>query len=301
MGMKTIVIGSVVSSEVVLQKMIESNYPVDYVFSLDEQYAKDVSGYRPIHKLARQNQIPYKTFRKIEDSKNVEIIRQLKPDYIFVVGLSQLVKSDILEAASKGVIGFHPTPLPKFRGRAAMVWQVLLGVHESKCTMFLLDEGMDSGDILIQEPYIIEDTDYAKDIERKMCDAIGRMTEKLLPQLLEGTSQPVKQKEEEATYLLKRTPEDGRIDWGQPSEKIQRLIRAVSRPYPGAFSDYDGKHKVIFWKADYLENKKYYGISGQIAAVTEKYLDIVCEDGLLRVYDYENIDEVRLLAGHKFK
>ncbi|MCI9525765.1 MAG: methionyl-tRNA formyltransferase [Lachnospiraceae bacterium] len=299
--MKTIVIGSVVSSEVVLQKMIESNYPVDYVFSLDEQYAKDVSGYRPIHKLARQNQIPYKTFRKIEDSKNVEIIRQLKPDYIFVVGLSQLVKSDILEAASKGVIGFHPTPLPKFRGRAAMVWQVLLGVHESKCTMFLLDEGMDSGDILIQEPYIIEDTDYAKDIERKMCDAIGRMTEKLLPQLLEGTIQPVKQKEEEATYLLKRTPEDGRIDWGQPSEKIQRLIRAVSRPYPGAFSDYDGKHKVIFWKADYLENKKYYGISGQIAAVTEKYLDIVCEDGLLRVYDYENIDEVRLLAGHKFK
>ena len=134
-----------------------------------------------------------------------------------------------------------------------------------------------------------------------MCDAIGRMTEKLLPQLLEGTIQPVKQKEEEATYLLKRTPEDGRIDWGQPSEKIQRLIRAVSRPYPGAFSDYDGKHKVIFWKADYLENKKYYGISGQIAAVTEKYLDIVCEDGLLRVYDYENIDEVRLLAGHKFK
>lgn len=301
MGMKTIVIGSVVSSEVVLQKMIESNYPVDYVFSLDEQYAKDVSGYRPIHILAQQNRIPYKTFRKIEDSKNVEIIRQLKPDYIFVVGLSQLVKSDILEAASKGVIGFHPTPLPKFRGRAAMVWQVLLGVHESKCTMFLLDEGMDSGDILIQEPYIIDDTDYAKDIERKMCDAIGRMTEKLLPQLLEGTIQPVKQKEEEATYLLKRTPEDGRIDWGQPSEKIQRLIRAVSRPYPGAFSDYDGKHKVIFWKADYLENKKYYGISGQIAAVTEKYLDIVCEDGLLRVYDYENIDEVRLLAGHKFK
>lgn len=299
--MKTIVIGSVVSSEVVLQKMIENNYPVDYVFSLDEQYAQDVSGYRPIHKLAQQNHIPYKTFRKIEDSENVEIIRQLKADYIFVVGLSQLVKSDILSAASRGVIGFHPTPLPKFRGRAAMVWQVLLGVHESKCTMFLLDEGMDSGDILIQEPYIIEDIDYAEDIERKMCEAIGRMTEKLLPQLLEGSIQPVKQNEEEATYLLKRTPEDGRIDWKEPSEKIQRLIRAVSRPYPGAFSDYDGKHKVIFWKADYLENKKYYGISGQIAEVTEEYLDIVCEDGLLRVYEYENIDGIRLFAGHKFK
>ena len=300
MGMKTIVIGSVVSSEVVLQKMIENNYPVDYVFSLDEQYAKDVSGYRPIHKLAQQNQIPFKTFRKIEDSENVEMIRQLKPDYIFVVGLSQLVKRDILNAASKGVIGFHPTPLPKFRGRAAMVWQVLLGVRETKCTMFLLDEGMDSGDILIQEPYVIEDADYAEDIEQKLCEAIGRMTEKLLPQLLEGIIQPVKQNEEEATYLLKRTPEDGRINWKETSEKIQRLIRAVSRPYPGAFSDYDGKHKVIFWRADYLDNNKYYGLSGQIAEVTEEYLDIVCEDGLLRVYEYENIDEVRMVAGHKF-
>lgn len=298
--MKTIVIGSVVSSEVVLQKMIDMDYPVDFVFSLDEQYSKNVSGYRPIHRLAQQNQIPYKTFHKIEESENVEIIRRLEPDYIFIVGLSQLVKSDILEAASKGVIGFHPTPLPKFRGRAAMVWQVLLGVHETKCTMFLLDEGMDSGDILIQEPYLIEDTDYAADIEVKLCEAIGRMTEKLLPQLLEGNIHPRKQMEEEATYLLKRTPEDGKIDWKEPVEKIQRLIRAVSKPYPGAFSDYDGKHKVIFWKADYLENKKYYGISGQIAEITEDCFDIVCEDGLLRVYEYESEDAVKLVVGHKF-
>lgn len=100
---------------------------------------------------------------------------------------------------------------------------------------------------------------------------------------------------------MKRTPEDGRIDWKEPAEKIQRLIRAVSKPYPGAFSDYDGKHKVIFWKADYLENKKYYGISGQIAEVTEDYFDIVCEDGLLRVYEYENQDNARMIVGHKFQ
>lgn len=299
--MKTILIGSVVSSEIVLQKIIDMNFPIDFVFSLDEQYSKNVSGYRPIHKLAHLHQIPYKTFHKIEDTENIEIIQQIEPDYIFIVGLSQLVKSDILKAATRGVIGFHPTPLPRFRGRAAMVWQVLLGVHESKCTMFLLDEGMDSGDILIQEPYEIQETDYAEDVEKKVCIAIESMTEKLLPQLLEGTIQPIKQKEEEATYLLKRTAEDGRIDWKQPSEKIQRLIRAVSKPYPGAFSNYDGNHKVIFWKADFMENKKYYGISGQIAAITEGYMDIVCEDGMLRVYDYENVDEVRLLAGHKFR
>ncbi len=299
--MKTILIGSVISSEVVLQEIIEASFPINFVFSLDEQYSKNVSGYRPIHELAQRYHIPYKKFKKIEEKENIEIMEHLEPDYIFIVGLSQLVKKDILHIASKGVIGFHPTPLPKFRGRAAMVWQVLLGVHDTKCTMFLLDEGMDSGDILIQEPYTIEDTDYACDVEKKLCEAIGRMTQKLLPQLLNGSIKPQKQKEEEATYLLKRTPEDGRIDWTEPVEKIQRLIRAVSKPYPGAFTTYDGKHKIIIWKADYIENKRYYGINGQIANITKDYLDIVCQDGLLRVYEYENIDCVKILVGHKFK
>lgn len=299
--MKAILVGSVVSSEIVLKEMISTAFPVEYVFSLDEQYSENVSGYRPIHELAEQYHIPYKKFKKIEDKENVEVIQSLQPDYIFIVGLSQLVKSDILEAAKIGVIGFHPTPLPKFRGRAAMVWQMLLGVHETKCTMFFLDEGMDSGDILIQEPYTIEDSDYAYDVEQKLCEAIKRMAAKLLPKLLDGTAKGQKQEEALATYLLKRTPEDGEIDWKEPVEKIQRLIRAVSRPYPGAFSNYDGKHKVIFWRADYLENTKYYGMEGQIAYVSDEYMDIVCCDGLLRVYEYENVDCVKIIAGHKFK
>ncbi len=299
--MKTILIGSVISSEIVLEEMVNASFPVDYVFSLDEQYSENVSGYRPIHELAERRHIPYKKFKKIGDPENVEIINGLQPDYIFIIGLSQLVKSDILDAAKEGVIGFHPTPLPKFRGRAAMVWQVLLGVHETMCTMFFLDEGMDSGDILIQEPYTIEDSDYAVDVERKLCEAIRRMTQKLLPQLQNGTAQRQKQDHTMATYLLKRTPEDGLINWTDPVEKIQRLIRAVSKPYPGAFSNYDGKHKIIFWKADYLENTKYYGMEGQIAFISPDYMDIVCCDGLLRVYEYENTDCVRILVGHKFK
>lgn len=298
---KTVLIGSVISSEIVLKVMIEMHFPVDYVFSLDEQKAEGVSGYRPIHELAEQNNIPYKKFIRIGDEENIEILRKIEPDYIFIIGLSQLVKQDILSIAKKGVIGFHPTPLPKFRGRAAMVWQVLLGVHETKCTMFLIDEGMDSGDILIQEPYVIEDTDYAADVEAKLCHAIEKMTHKLLPQLLDGTISPVKQNEEEATYLLKRTPEDGRIDWDAPLEQIYRLIRAVSRPYPGAFGDYDGKHKVIIWRAECLKNDKYYGINGQIAQVKEDYIDVVCRDGLLRIREYENVDNVKIFVGHKLR
>ncbi|HHZ00531.1 MAG TPA: methionyl-tRNA formyltransferase [Tissierellia bacterium] len=299
--MKSILIGSVGSSKVMLEEMIRINFPLDMVFSLDEQYSENVSGYYPIHKIAEDYKIPYRKFRRINDTKHIDIIKSINPDYIFIIGLSQLVGRDIINAARKGVIGFHPTPLPKFRGRAAIVWQILLGVHQTKCSLFFIDEGIDSGDIIDQEEYVIENTDYAMDVSIKCLEAFKKLIRRVLPKILEGSIKPTKQNEEDATYLLKRTPEDGLIDWSKPVKEIQRLIRAVSRPYPGAFSNYDGKHKVIFWKADYLENKKYIGIPGQIAKKTEEHIDIVCIDGLLRVYDYENCDGVKIIEGHKFK
>lgn len=299
--MRSILIGSVSSSKTILEEMIKMNFPIDMVFSLDEQYSENVSGYYPIHEIAEKEGIPYRKFRKINDSEHISIIKKINPDYIFVIGLSQLVCNEIIEAARKGAVGFHPTFLPKFRGRAAMVWQVLLGVHETKCSLFFIDEGMDSGDIIGQEKYIIEDTDYAIDVQRKMDEAFVRLIRKTLTQMMNDTVQAIKQNEEEAIYLLKRTPEDGLINWHEPAEKIQRLIRAVSKPYPGAFSNYDGLHKVIFWKADYMENKKYIGIPGQIAKMTSGYMDVVCTDGLLRVYEYLSINNVKLIEGHKFK
>lgn len=299
--MKSILIGSVDSSKVVLEEMIRLNFPVDLVFSLDEKYSKNVSGYEPLHELAEAHHIPFRKFKNINEDPYVKEITDHHPDYIFVVGLSQLIKPEIIHAARIGTIGFHPTPLPKFRGRAALVWQVLLGIRETKCSLFFIDEGMDSGDIVAQEAYVIEDSDYAIDVQEKSNEALHRMIHRVLPQMLDGTVTSDKQNEEEATYLLKRTPEDGRIDWQEPVEAIQRLIRAVSKPYPGAFSHYNGQQKLIFWRADYLENKKYVGIPGQIAQITSDYVDIVCKGGLLRVTEFENIDDVQMRAGYKFK
>ena len=299
--MKTVLIGSVGSSKMMLQAMIDIGFPITYVFSLDESMSKNVSGYQPIHKLAESNGILYKKFSKINDKENVRIIQDLAPDYIFVIGLSQLVKKEIIDAAKVGVVGFHPTPLPKMRGRAANVWQVLLGVHETKCSLFFIDEGMDSGDILGQEPYIIEDTDYAEDVGRKIDEAALSLFRRVLKEIKAGTINPQKQNEEDATYLLRRGPEDGIIDWNLPIKDIHTLIRAVSHPFPGAFGLYDGKHQIIIWRADMMENKKYIGMNGQIAYIGENFIDVVCKDGLLRVTEYENVEQVKILVGHKLR
>ena len=148
----------------------------------------------PLHDIAEAHGIPFKKFRKIGSEDNVQLIKEIAPDYIFVIGLSQLINKDILNCAKIGVVGFHPTPLPKFRGRAAMVWQVLLGVHETKCSLFMIDEGVDSGDILGQEEYVIEDTDYASDVSRKLGEALSRLMPKVLGKILNGNLELVKQR-----------------------------------------------------------------------------------------------------------
>ncbi|MFC4354203.1 methionyl-tRNA formyltransferase [Chryseomicrobium palamuruense] len=298
--MRSILIGSVGSSKVLLEEMIKVNFPIDMVYSLDEKYSLNVSGYEPIHELAEANNIPYRKFRKINDEEHVNEIKNINPDYIFVIGLSQLVKREIIDSAKKGVIGFHPTPLPKYRGRAALVWQILLGVTESECSLFFIDEGMDSGDIIGQEKYTITEEDYVIDVIYKSREALKTLSRRVLPKIKDGSIKPMRQNEEEATYLLKRTPEDGVINWNEPISNIYRLIRATSKPFPGAFSYYDGKIKTIFWKAECIENTKYIGIPGQIANISNEFIDIVCVDGLLRVHHLETNEDVKFIIGHKF-
>lgn len=298
---KTVFIGSVLSSKVALETLIETGIEVNLVCSLDERYSKNVSDYYPIHKVAEENKIPYIKFKNINSDEVILAIKEVKPDFIFVIGLSQIISKDILELANRYAIGFHPTPLPKFRGRAAIPWQIILGIRESKVSLFKLDEGMDSGDIIYQHPYIIDEDDYAIDVYNKVCSAMKHALKQCLPNIYNDSVKFIKQNEEEATYLLRRRPEDGKIDWSWPSKKIHTLIRAVSRPYPGAYAYYKDK-KVIFWRANIQKNEKYIGIPGQIAWLGNNgEIGIVTGDALLIVTEYSIEDgDVKFTVGHKF-
>jgi methionyl-tRNA formyltransferase len=297
---KTVFIGSVLSSKVALETLIKNNIKVDLVCSLDEEVSKNVSDYFPIHEIAKENKLPYLKFKKIDSSEVKEKIKDINPDFIFVIGLSQLIPQEILEMANDYSIGFHPTPLPKHRGRAAIPWQIILGVEESKVTLFKLDEGMDSGDIIAQHPYRIKKTDYAFDVYNKVCDAMIGALNECLPKMYSGEVDFVKQSHEDATYLLVRRPEDGHIDWEKPALEIEKLIRATSRPYPGAFAIYKDK-QVIIWKARVESNTKYIGIPGQIAFANDE-IGVITKDGILIIeeHEVENTDN-RFIIGHKLK
>ncbi|WP_031548013.1 methionyl-tRNA formyltransferase [Salinicoccus luteus] len=297
---KTILIGSVQSSKIVLDGMVAHDYPPDMVFALDKEYSKNVSGYVDLSVIAEDNDIPCTTFKNINDQAVVEEIRAIAPDYIFVVGISQFIKSGIIGIARKGVIGYHPTALPKYRGRAALPWLVLLGEKESKASLFFIDEGMDSGDIVDQERYLIGEGDYAEDVYHASNEALGRMLGRVLEQVKHDAVEATPQNHEQATYLLKRTPEDGQIDWSASADEVHRLIRATSRPYPGAFSHYRDQ-KVIIWRASVHPNARYIGIPGQIIQSDSMSIDVLCTDGILRIEDYEVDGDVKFTDGNKFK
>ena len=294
-----IFIGSVRSSEIVLKRLIENGLTPEKIFSLKDEYSANVSGYRDLSLVAKDNDLDYVDFKNINENNNIQLIQETEADYIFVIGLSQLVSPEIINAAKKGVIGYHPTALPKFRGRAAIPWQIILGVEESKCSLFYIDEGTDTGEVIDQERYFIHEDDYAEDVEKSSDHALGKMMERVIPEIKEDTLTSWVQNEDEATYLLKRVPEDGRIDWSQSVKEIYKLIRATSKPYPGAFSYYKDR-RIIFWRAEVHENTKYYGIAGQIIQSDQYSIDIFCRDGILRVTEYEIESETSFTDGNKF-
>lgn len=299
--MKNIVIGAVNSTKNLLEEMLKAGISVDMVFALDDEISENVSAYYPLHEFAQEHNIPYKKYRKINDIENIEIMKQIEPDYIFAIGFSQLISKTIIEIPKYGVIGSHPADLPKYRGRAVVVWQMLEDIRESKVTLFKIDEGADSGEIIDKEPYYIEENDYAEDVLYKADVAQIKLFRRVLPKLMDLTVTFEKQDDSQATYALRRIPEDGIINWGKSGVDVVKLIRATSRPYPGAFAYYDGKYKIIIWRAHFEKNVKYIGIPGQIAEIRKDELVILAKDGQIVVTEYDNVDNVKIFVGHKLK
>lgn len=297
---RTVFIGSVISSKVALETIISCGVSIDLVCSLDSEVSQNVSDYYPIHEIAASHGIPYLTFKKVNEIAVLDRISQIKPDLIFVVGLSQIIPENLLNLPKMYCIGFHPTPLPQLRGRAAIPWQILLGIQQSMITLFKLDAGMDSGDIFIRYPYQISEDDYAADVYEKICIALRNAITDNIHKIYNGSAIFLPQNEEDATYLLARRPEDGVIFWNHSAVQISRLVRASSKPYPGAFTYYNLK-KVTIWRARAENNNKYIGLPGQIAWInSQSEIGVITETGILVIEELES-SQVKFSIGKKFK
>lgn len=184
----------------------------------------------------------------------VERLRTFAPDIIFSFYYRSMIGKEILEIPSRGCLNLHGSLLPRYRGRCPVNWVLINGESETGVTLHYMNELPDNGDIVGQERVPITDKDTALSLHHKLNSAAGRLLDKTLPQLLSNTAPRIPQDHTQASYYGGRRPQDGEIDWTQNAEQACNLVRAVTRPYPGAFS-YLGNKKCLFWSASATEGR----------------------------------------------
>jgi len=247
--MKIVFIGGVRFSHAILEIILKENIQIDAVFSYDKSKEKNYSDYISFDEITKRHKIKHIEVMNINDTKNVKLINEIQPDIIFVFGWSQLLNNEILKIPKLGVIGSHPTELPKYRGRAPIPWSIIKGLKKSALTFFYIQEGIDDGDIILQKQFDIADVDDATSLYEKMTILGKKMLIEIL-QLLES-GQIISKKQNPKLFIenwSKRTPLDGKIDWSKPAKEIHNLIRATTFPYPGAYTFFKNK-KLIIWKS----------------------------------------------------
>lgn len=218
----------------------------------------------------------------VNDESAVEWVRGRHADLILCVGWPRLLGPQILRASRLGVIGYHPTSLPKHRGRHPIIWALALGLRETGSTFFWMDEGADSGDIASQVVVAIGSEDYAEDLYEKLTSVAEMQLGDLLDELVAGRMPRQRQDHGEASYWRPRGFHDGVIDWRMPAEGIRNLVRALSKPYPGAHFAH-GEHQHTVEKADVVPGA-WIGIEpGRVVGRFDGEAVVVCGVDAIRL------------------
>ena len=237
---------------------------------------KNYSDFANFNEISKKYNVLHKQVDKINDKKNVELIRSLQPDLIFVMGWSQLLSDELIDIPKIGIIGSHPTELPKYRGRAPIPWTILKNLTQSALTFFWINPGTDEGPIENQKFFKIDQSDDASSIYKKIIDIGKNMILEDLELIESGELRKIPQ--DQTKFIEnwpKRQPDDGKINWSKSSSDIHRLIRASTHPYPGAFT-YFGKKKIKIWKAT-ISSDKSKGI-GRIMEITDDKIKVGTAD-----------------------
>jgi methionyl-tRNA formyltransferase len=196
---------------------------------------------------ARAKGVPVHTPAKVGTPEWVERIAAMRPDLILSVYYRNMISTKVLALAPLGAFNMHGSLLPRYRGRAPINWAVLHGEPRIGMTLHRMVREPDAGNIVDQEGVDIGPRDTAEQAFRKVLPCARRVLARQIDALLSGTAPETPQDPAKATYFGGRKPEDGLIDWMQSSRQIFNLVRAVTDPYPGAFTDVGAARMMVWW------------------------------------------------------
>ncbi len=268
-----------------LRFLIQRNVRVMAVFSHEDDSTENI-WFESVPKLALANGIPLYTLSNLKSPLAESIFEKLKPDLLLCCYYRKLLPQKLLNGLSKGAFNLHGSLLPKYRGRSPLNWAILNGETETGVTLHAMEKRADVGGILDQERVSIAFEDNALSVMYKLCGVVKVLLNRQLANLLSGNVTLTPQDVSQSTVFGGRGPEDGRIDWNRSGTEIYNLIRAVTKPYPGAFSDF-GDRRLMIWSARPVNESPSPTNAPPGHILSQDPLRIKTGDGVIEIVDSE--------------
>jgi methionyl-tRNA formyltransferase len=199
----------------------------------------------PVKELGLQEELPILQPEKATESIFEEVLKRLHPDLFVVVAYGQILPKSILKIPSHGAVNVHASLLPKYRGAAPIAWAILKGEKVSGVTIIMMDEGMDTGDILLQKPIPIGEDETSATLHEKLAGLGAQLLLETLERMKAETLRPIPQDHSKASYAPSLKKVDGHIDWRKEAIEIDRQVRAFN-PWPGVFTEWEGRFLKIY-------------------------------------------------------
>lgn len=274
-----------------IQALLRNGFEIAGVFTHRDDPQENI-WFDSVAELAASKQIPVFAPEDVNHPLWVKRIESMSPDILFSFYYRHLVRSPILAIPPSGCLNLHGSLLPRYRGRCPVNWVLINGEKQTGVTLHHMTPRPDDGDVVCQEAVEISDQDTARSLHDKLARATSMMLDEILPRIAAGTAPRSPQDPEKAAYYGGRGPEDGEIDWAQTATRVRDLVRAVTRPYPGAFS-HVGDRKCIIWQATEVEGN---GQGGPGAILCVDPLIIRCAQRAVRV-DFGQLENNVYMTG----
>ena len=245
--MKAVVFGYQEIGYVCLEELVDFGVHVSHLFTHEDDPDEEIWFHRPVT-VAQKHNIPVHTPTTVKDEKWIQLIEDAAPDFIFSFYYRSMIPKRVLDIPRVAALNLHGSLLPKFRGRAPANWVLVEGESETGVTLHEMVEKPDAGDIIAQKKIEIAFEDDVYTLYMKMTGAARQLMKETLPKLADGSFIRTPQTGA-SSYFGGRKPEDGLIRWQKDALSLYNLTRAVTHPYPGAFTYLKGR-KLFVWKAD---------------------------------------------------
>lgn len=287
-------VGCVETGYFCAQRLIKNGIAPAAIVSIDEKTAtrNHVSGYRNLFDLEVECEKYCPKTYSLKDPQDISFFTEHRFDLLVILGWQRLIPKEIIDTLSICGLTIHGSAegLPKGRGRSPMNWAIVEGHSKFHLSLLTMNADADAGKILGTVVFDILPCDNIRTLYYKNAIAASELLVSHIPRIIHYGIHGVDQDDSTATYYPKRSPEDGKIEWTDPAYKIERLVKATTRPYPGAFT-YRKNSKVFIWQAQLFDkNLRGNEMPGTVAAVFPDGAFIVnTGDGYLLVLDYEGM------------